>query len=1098
MSLPREFLYELHKHLTGDIRTDSATRILYSTDASMYQIEPLGVVIPRTQEELHAAVELAAKHKIPILPRGAGSSLAGQAIGNSLILDCSRWLDKIVEINTEERFAIVEPGVVLSDLNKAASKHGLMFGPDPASAERATMGGMIANNATGAHSIVYGMSADHILEADVILGDGSLAVWGEITKDEFGRMKDEENQNSAVLSAVQKIRESYSDAIKQNYPRTWRNAAGYRLNYLLPWSPSAPPQWDSASYGLSSTVYRPSSDVNLAPLLAGSEGTLAVICKMKVNLVPKPKHTILAVLSYASVAEACDDVPRLLTHNPSAVELIPDTILRAAQSSVGYASEANWIQGDPSSSLRTPAALMVVEFSGGDADSLLAMARGLDTPFATNAQGYSTTSSSRIFIAESKEDQARIWNVRKMGLGLLDSQPRSARPIAFIEDCAIPVERLGEFVREVEKILSAHGVEGGMYAHASAGCLHIRPVLDLKTTRGMESLRSISEAVLSLTLSLGGAMSSEHGDGLSRSEHLARAYGAEVMEAMRLLKDAADPHHILNPGKIIDAQKMDANLRYGVEYRTQAWTPNLSFARQGGFELAVEQCNGQGVCRKSTGVMCPSFQATREEKYSTRGRANLLRAMITSYGLRDTQYAGRNTSYSVLRKDDVAESTFQALDLCLACKGCKAECPSGVDMAKLKYEFENEYYKTHRRPLRDYVFGYFHVVAKMMSYVAPVTNGLMEFVPTRKLIAKVLGLVEERALPRVSRNMSLRAAARALWRRSNLLVSRDQVGKEEIASLRSQRHLVIFLPDVFSRYIEPQVEEAALEVLSLCGYDVHVLPIVGAGASLLSKGFVDAARRHARKTLGLLNQADPSREAFIVGVEPPEIYLLKNDYVDLLPEYAEEINQRARNVWLVDEFLLRSKNFVDLRVARLGKQNSLQDFDQEKDNRGLLRRSGLDTAEQRRLLDQRAPRNDRLYFHPHCHQRAEGLAPDGIASGANASVELLRACGFDVELSDAGCCGMAGTFGFEAEHYEVSMKVFERAVRRGIENRGIESSEWKVVDEKLSTVHRPSSIVSTGAACRMQVRHGVGAEARHPIEWVRDGLLNEKQKEVGW
>ncbi|MCC6568368.1 MAG: FAD-binding oxidoreductase, partial [Anaerolineales bacterium] len=437
MSLPREFFYELHKHFTGDIRTDSASRILYSTDASMYQIEPLGVVIPRNQEELHAAVELAAKYKIPILPRGAGTSLAGQAIGEALILDCSRWLDKIVEINPEEKFAIVEPGVVLSDLNKAASTHGLMFGPDPASAERATMGGVIANNATGAHSILYGMSADHILEAEVILGEGSLATWGEVDDEESGKRKVGGMQDE-VIRAVFDIRENYTEAIRQNYPRTWRNAAGYRLNYLLPWSPSTPPQWTGECYP--ANLKR--GTWNLAHLLAGSEGTLAVIRKMKVNLVSKPKHTILVVLTYASAAEACDDVPRLLTHNPSAIELIPDTIIRAARSSAGYASEASWIDDDP-------AALLVVEFSGGEPKELLMRARGLDTPQSASTSVFvsaplrpdlrSARKGGNIFIAESKEDQARIWNVRKMGLGLLDSQPRSARPIAFIEDCAIPV-----------------------------------------------------------------------------------------------------------------------------------------------------------------------------------------------------------------------------------------------------------------------------------------------------------------------------------------------------------------------------------------------------------------------------------------------------------------------------------------------------------------------------------------------------------------------------------------------------------------------------------------------------------------------------------
>ncbi len=1001
MSIPREFLYELHKNFTGDIRTDKATRILYSTDASIYQIEPMGVVIPRTQEELHAAVELAAKYKIPILPRGAGTSLAGQAIGEALILACSRWLDSIIEVNAEEQYAIVEPGVVLSDLNNAASKHGLMFGPDPASAERATMGGVIANNATGAHSIMYGMSADHILEADVILGDGSLAQWGAIDE----QLSVNRGQ-SKLVSAVFEIREKYAEAIKQNYPKTWRNAAGYRLNYLLPWSPSAPPQWTGDRYpaNLKHNTW------NLAHLLAGSEGTLAVIRKMKVNLVPKPTHTILVVLSYQSVAEACDDVPRLLSHNPSAIELIPNTIIRAARSSAGYAREVNWIEGDP-------AALLVVEFSGGfDTAAMVEWTKSVSRPAAYPSTSSGRRSTTSIFVAESQEDQRRIWNVRKVGLGLLDSKFSSERPIAFIEDCAIPVERLGEFVREVEKILSAHGVEGGMYAHASAGCLHIRPVLDLKTARGVENLRSISEAVLTLTLSVGGAMSSEHGDGLARSEHLTRAYGAEVMEAMRLLKEAADPHHILNPGKIINSQKMDANLRYEAGYETRAWKPSLAFAHEGSFELAVEQCNGQGVCRKNSGVMCPSFQATREEGLSTRGRANLMRELIKQgMGSRELE-----------------NSVFATLDLCLACKGCKAECPSGVDMAKLKYEFENQYYKTHRRPLRDYVFGYFHVVAGMLASIAPIANWLMELAPTKKIIAKVLELAEERALPK--------------FRKRHVVSIRSQT------ALATRPPLVIFLPDVFSRYIEPQVEDAALEVLTMCGYDVRVLPVVGAGASLLSKGFVEAAKRHARKTLELLNQLDPSGEAIIVGVEPPEIYLLKNDYVDLLPERAEEIHAHAKRVWLLDEFLSRSREFESVRVGRIESQN--------------LNGAG----------------KQKIHFHPHCHQRAEGPRADGVASeasGANASAELLRLCGYDVELSEAGCCGMAGTFGYEAEHYALSMKVGELKLLPKIREQRAETRELE---------NRELRVASTGAACRMQVRHGTGLEARHPIEWVRDAL----------
>ncbi|HZM21105.1 MAG TPA: FAD-binding oxidoreductase, partial [Anaerolineales bacterium] len=504
MSLPVEFINELRKHFRGDIRNDLASRILYSTDASIYQIEPLGVTFPKTQDDLHAAVELAAKYKIPVLPRGSGTSLAGQAVGHALILDCSRWLDKIIEINPEEQYAIVEPGVVLSNLNTAAAAHGLMFGPDPASAERATMGGVIANNATGAHSIMYGMTADHLISADVVMADGSLGTFGE-------RSTLDNSLVSHLHSSAREIREKYTDAITKHWPRTWRNSAGYRLNYLLPWSPSKPSQWQGEYPAINP------SHLNLAPLLAGSEGTLAVIRSAKVNLVPKPKQTILAVLSYQNIAEACDDVPRLLTHHPSAIELIPQMILRAARSIPAYASQMGWVVGDP-------AALLVVEFSGDQPQVLKDAARKV---------------GDILTVAESMEDQARVWNIRRVGLGLIDSRPGAARPIAFIEDSAIPVDRLGEFVREVEKILIAHRTYGGIYAHASGGCLHIRPVLDVHTDAGRKSLRAIAETTLALTLRLGGSMSSEHGDGIARGEWLQKTYGDDLIEAMRMLKHAA-------------------------------------------------------------------------------------------------------------------------------------------------------------------------------------------------------------------------------------------------------------------------------------------------------------------------------------------------------------------------------------------------------------------------------------------------------------------------------------------------------------------------------------------------------------------------------
>ncbi len=1000
MPLSPDFINELQKHFTGAIRTDLASRILYSTDASIYQIEPQGVVIPKTQDDLQAAVELAAKYKIPILPRGAGTSLAGQAIGDALILDCSRWLDSLIELDPESKTATVEPGLVLSTLNAAAAKHGLMFGPDPASAERATMGGVIANNATGAHSLQYGMSADHLISSDVIMADGTVAVLGE-------RSTLDNSLVSSLYSSVLQIRETYVGEITEHWPTAWRNSAGYRLNYLLPWSPSKPSQWAGE--------YPPihPSQLNLASLLAGSEGTLAVIRHAKVNLVEKPKHTILAVLAYQSNADACDDVPRLLTHHPSAVELIPRFIIHQARSVPAYARQMGWVVGDP-------AALLVVEFSGDQPSALKEMAHAI---------------GDVLTIAESKEDQARIWNVRKVGLGLLDSRPQSARPVAFIEDCAIPVQRLGEFVRDVEKILASHNTEGGIYAHASAGCLHIRPILDLKTQSGVKSLRSISEAVLTLTLALGGAMSSEHGDGLARAEHLERTYGTELMNAMRSLKSAADPENLLNPGKIIDAPKMDVNLRYGTAYQVQVWSPGLSFGNNGGLETAIEQCNGQGVCRKDTGVMCPSYQATREEMHSTRGRANLLRALISG---KSVVGVGRARVHRLSSFDpDKVEAAAQALDLCLACKGCKSECPSGVDMARLKFAFQAEYYKTHRRQLRDYVFGYFHVAAALAASLAPLSNTVMEMPVVKSLMAKVLGITDRRPFPQFARERA----------------------RIKPAQTRVHREKVIYLADPFSKYIEPQVEQVAFDILSACGYDVHILPMIGAGASFLSKGLIDEARRHASKVLDVLNQIDPAREAPVIGIEPPEIYCLKHDYIDLLPAREAEVTKRIGKIWLMDEFLLRSDAFHNLRIGNKGPVVNLESNQTRK-----------------------------IKFHPHCHQRAEGLSPDGLPIGTSATVDLLRLCAYDVELMDTGCCGMAGTFGYEAEHYDLSMKVGELKLFPLL--REPERTPRDLVDNnrKSEGENMKSAVASSGAACRMQIKQGTGVDAIHPIVAVWQSL----------
>ncbi|MEW5828719.1 MAG: FAD-linked oxidase C-terminal domain-containing protein, partial [Chloroflexota bacterium] len=757
-----------------------------------------------------------------------------------------------------------------------------------------------------------------------------------------------------------------------------------------------PPQWTEDTYPNLSP-----SSLNLAPLLAGSEGTLAIVRRATLNLVPKPRHTVLAVLAYDSVIAACEDVPRLLAFAPSAVELIPQMLIRLARDVPAYARQMDFVDGDP-------AALLAVEFAGDDLEKLAALA-------------HSIRSDLRVII--DVDAQNRVWNVRKVGLGIFDSRPASARPIAFIEDCAIPVERLGEFVGEVERILAAHNTYAAFYAHASAGCLHIRALLDLRTGEGVRHLRSIAESVLSLALRLGGAMSSEHGDGLVRSEWLKQTYGESVFGAFELLKRAADPQSILNPGKIVSAPPMDTNLRYGEGYRASTWTPSLDFTRIGGLAAAIEQCNGQGVCRKAAGVMCPSFQATRDEMHSTRGRANLLRAMISHPELRTTQHLPGET-YPAVRNEPLSRMAASALDLCLACKGCQAECPSGVDMARLKYEFLHEYHKSHPRKLRDYFFAYINHLVPLAARASGLSNRAIGL----PFVKKLLGLSSERPFPR-------------------LRITHHATGSTHAAqhALRTTHH-VLYLPDTFTRYFEPEIEQAALDVLAACAAEVKWLSSLGTGRTLISKGFLEAARNHLSRLLDEIRQLDPEGELPIVGIEPSELYTLRDELPDLLPGRRAECDSLARRAWTVEEFLLRPGEDGHPRIMRIANISST-------------------------IQNSNHHNKEKIHLHGHCYQKAQPPSGDGFPLGQEASAELLRVCGFEVEIIPSGCCGMAGAFGYEAEHYELSMKVGELVLFPHLRQA-------------------EGSVAASGASCRSQIADGTGVSADHPIKLIADLLPN--------
>jgi len=1004
-------------------------RMLYSTDASIYQIEPLGVIFPRVSDDLNAIVEICAQEHSPIIVRGAGSGLAGQAVGRAWIVDCSRYLNRLVEIDPETRTARVEPGVVMNTFNREAAKFGLQFGPDPASAERATLGGSLANNASGAHSILYGMSADHLLGVETVLSDGATACFEEVSLKEAKRRSNAHSHCEAMLYQTSlAIREQYATTIRTNWPRTWRRASGYNLNYLLPWSPTKPPQWSLwENRGVLSErilPYPPVSDhsINLATLFAGSEGTLGLIRKATIRLVPLPAHTILAVLNYPSIAEACDAVPSILELRPSAVELISQNLIKLARSVPSYASQLSLL--DPIFvGGREPPALLVVEFSGMELAGLISQVKQLPTKCLS-------------LVADTPAKQRQVWGIRKVGLGLFLSRAGDSKPWSFIEDLAVPVERLGDFVREIDQLMVVYGVSAENYGHASAGCLHLRPVLNLKSLQGIETMRHLASAAVDIVIRLGGVASGEHGDGLARSEWNERQFGKEITTAFRLLKQAADPGGILNPGKIVSLQGsdplplMDQNLRFGVNYRSAAWKPEFDFKKQASLEGAIELCNGAGVCRKLEGVMCPSFQATRDELYSTRGRANLLRYMITG---------------KFLNPDSAVRTVFDALDLCLACKGCKAECPSMVDMAKLKYEFLNYYYASRPRKLRDYLFGFIEPIARLAQPFSLLVNPILGNPVTAWAGERILGLSNHRSLPKLSSH-TLQVLARANQSRDAVHASLEQTALPVES--------VLFLSDAFTEYFFPQVGLAAIKVLQLAGCRVIQLPVIGSGRTLISKGFLKAARSHAKKLLASIKAADPDGTLCIVGVEPSETLSLYDEYPDLFPGDVE-VESIAQRTFNIEEFLVRPP-VVNKPLSSGGKSNN---------SRIMRIANNLNNTPPKKISY--ANNSIQVLLHGHCYQKARPYSSDGCPVGVEANVALLTACSYQVSVVDSGCCGMAGAFGYEKEHYSLSLQVGELDLFPAVRAAGPEVL-----------------IAASGVSCRSQIVDNIQKMVYHPIELV--------------
>ncbi|NIP39839.1 MAG: FAD-binding protein [Candidatus Dadabacteria bacterium] len=942
-TLNRELEAALRSELDAEVRFDEITRVLYSTDASNYQIEPVGVVIPKTVDDLVGVVQIAGRYNVAILPRGGGTSLAGQAVGDALIIDTSKYLNKIKSVDVESKTVWAEPGIYLQQLNMSLAEYGLMFGPDPSTARIATIGGVVGNNATGAHSILYGMAGDHVMSCKLVSGHGSLCELDVNTKGQF-------------YSNIANLKKKHEQLIKKGFPKHWRRASGYSLNYLL------------------------DKNINPAKLIAGSEGTLGIVSEFTLNLVPRPKRTGLVILQFEEIIEAMNAVPVIIEQEPSAIELIDKMLIELTRAHPGFASLLTFIKG-------TPQAVLVVEFYGNTWKEVEKKCRDLKVHLSGKRI------DCDIRYAFSDEDQSRVWQLRRAGLGLLMSRRDDYKPIPCIEDVSVPAGELSNYVGDITEVMSGLGAEAAFYGHASAGCLHIRPLVNLKTASGVEIMRELTEQALGLAIKYGGVLSGEHGDGLQRSYLNEKLFGSEIYGVMKELKSIFDPENMFNPGKVVDAPADFKNLRYGNDYKTEAIKTRLDWSNDDSFAGAVEMCSGQGVCRKlDEGIMCPSYIATRDERDSTRARANALRSVLS----------GKLPIARLASKE-----MHDVFDLCISCKACKTECPSGVDGAKMKTEFLASCNNVHGISVRDRMLSSVHEISRASSKISPFANLFLNNVITKRLLSK-FGIHEQRSLPNLS--------------------------KETFADWFSNRHMpnnsgkdkqVIYFHDTWTSYYKPEVGKAAVKLLEAAGFSVILASHRECcGRPMLSKGIVEPARTAAKKNASLLG---PHLKAgiLVVGTEPSCVLTFRDEYPDLLPE-DEDVKLLSGNSFLLEEFL-HDKAELELSAISWKQQGPA------------------------------------VLFHGHCHARA--------LVGNTSSINLLELAGCKVTDTNAGCCGMAGSFGYEKEHYEISKTIGEDRL-------------FPIIKDSQSD----AIIAVSGYSCAQQIEHFTGRKTKHIAEVLADQI----------
>ena len=973
-SISENLEQQLSETLTGEVRFDLYSKALYSTDASLYQIQPIGVVIPKDRRDVIKTLQIALEQNVPILPRGGGTSLAGQSVGHAIVLDMSKYMNRLLEVNVAERWARVEPGIVLDELNHKLKPHGLMYAPDVATSSRANVGGTIGNNSAGSHSLIYGKTIDHVMSLDLVLSNTDEITALPISLETLENKKRGNTLEARIYRELCRICADNEAEIRKRYPRILRRVAGYNLDEYIK---------DAGSKEV--TPYRRDGcdadhPFSLSKILVGSEGTLATTVEATINLVPIPSLTALCVVHFDSLIASMEAMQPILACDPTAVELIDKTILDMARGSLEFSRLTTFIEGEP-------AALLAVEFYGETEAELVSQLAKLEKTLKAEGFGYAFV---RCFTAEEK---SRVWETRKAGLGLLMGMKGDAKPVGFVEDAAVPIAHLPEYVRRFDEIVTAHDTTASYYAHASVGLLHNRPIINLKSETDIEKMHDIARDVRDLLMELDGAMSGEHGDGLVRSEWIESMFGPQIYQALTELKRAFDPNNLMNPGKIVNAPPMTENLRFGADYNTIKIDTYFDFSSQDGFGRAIEMCNGVGACRKTlTGTMCPSFIGTREEEHSTRGRANALRSIISG---------------ALPHTDFTSERLQEVLDLCLGCKACKAECPSNVDMAKIKYEVLAHYHKANGLPLHRRMFGEIGAFAPLGSMFAPFSNWAVNNGLSKWIAEKLIGVDRRRDMPTFVRP------------------TYEQWFRKRRSRRTSEKKIVLF-PDTFMNYSEPGIGKAAVEVLEACGFEVLFPEKRCCGRPLISEGMLDRAVENARYNIDALHgYADAGIP--IIGCEPSCTSAITDDYVELIG--TAEAKRVAEATCSFEEFF----------VAFAAENESPLEFSTQP-------------------LD--------ILLHGHCHQRAlVGIEP---------TVKMLGLPpGHNVSVIDSSCCGMAGAFGYEKSHYDLSMKIGELRL-------------FGAVREKP-----PGSFTlsAAGFSCRHQLEHGTGVQPKHPVEVLRDSII---------